>query len=206
MKAFGYWLLPALALAAACHKQTPQAEQPKQLTFHEIMKDHVDKNADELWDMTNKWIGEQAGLDPSKMKDADWDKLADKADAVQQAALSITTLNPVVVVKPGVKLSDEGLPYGHTGAQVQARVDKDPQHLKDMAGVLAQHMADLSKAARAHDAARAGTLIDQLDGVCEDCHLDYWYPDQKDLVNKYRNVGKAPAAVPGETATPAGNH
>jgi len=25
-------------------------------------------------------------------------------------------------------------------------------------------------------------------GVCEDCHLDFWYPDQKDLVNKYRNA------------------
>jgi hypothetical protein len=59
-----------------------------------------------------------------------------------------------------------------------------------MAQVLATHMSDLSKALRAHDAAKAGPLIDQLDGVCEDCHLDYWYPDQKDLVNKYRAATK----------------
>ena len=57
-----------------------------------------------------------------------------------------------------------------------------------MAQALANHKADLAKAARAHDAAKAGPLIDQLDGVCEDCHLDFWYPDQKDLVNKYRNA------------------
>ena len=27
-------------------------------------------------------------------------------------------------------------------------------------------------------------IIDSLDGVCEGCHLDYWYPDQKALVEK----------------------
>jgi hypothetical protein len=188
MKALGYWVVPALVLVAACHKKEEAAPQAQLLTFHEVMKGQVDKHADELWDMTNKWIGEKAGLDPSKMSDKDWDALAFKADQVQKAALTITTLNPIVVVKPGVKIGDEGLPGGHTGAQVQARIDKDPQHLKDMAQALANHMADLAKAARAHDAAKAGPLIDQLDGVCEDCHLDFWYPDQKDLVNKYRNA------------------
>ena len=203
MKAFALGLLPALVLVTACHRQAEPAAQAQVLTFHEVMKGQVDKHADELWDMTNKWIGEKAGLDPAKMKDKDWEDLASKAEEVQKAALNMTTLNPIVVVKPGVKIGDEGLPYGHSGAQVQARIDKDPQHLKDMAGVLAQHMADIAKAARAHDAAKAGPLIDQLDGVCEDCHLDYWYPDQKDLVNKYRNApGLAPAAV--TTAGPAG--
>jgi hypothetical protein len=28
--------------------------------------------------------------------------------------------------------------------------------------------------------------------VCEDCHLEFWYPSQKDLVNKFRNEGIAP--------------
>ena len=129
MKALGYWVVPALVLVAACHKKEEAAPQAQLLTFHEVMKGQVDKHADELWDMTNKWIGEKAGLDPSKMSDKDWDALAFKADQVQKAALTITTLNPIVVVKPGVKIGDEGLPGGHTGAQVQARIDKDPQHL-----------------------------------------------------------------------------
>ncbi|MEO6154052.1 MAG: hypothetical protein ABIT09_05305 [Croceibacterium sp.] len=183
-----YWVLPALALAGACSKQPEAPAKPAQLTFHEVMKDHVDKNADELWDMSNKAIGSKAGIDPAKMDDASWAALADKADAVQKAALMIVSMDPIVVVKPGVKISDEGEVGGHTGAMVQARVDKDPQHLRDMAQILATHMTGLATALRAHDASKAGPLIDQLDGVCEDCHLDYWYPDQKELVNKYRNA------------------
>ena len=188
MKALGYAILPLLLLAASCKKQEEPAAQAEVLTFHEIMKDQVDKHADELWDLSNQWIGEKAGIDPAKMNDERWEQLAAKADEVQKAALTIVGLNPILVVKPGVKISDEGEPGGHTGAMVQARIDKDPQHLRDMAQTLATHMTDLSKALRAHDASKAGPLIDQLDGVCEDCHLDYWYPDQKELVNKYRNA------------------
>ena len=60
MKALGYWLLPALALAAACSKKQEEPAQAAQLTFHEVMKDQVDKNADALWDLANKLIGEKA--------------------------------------------------------------------------------------------------------------------------------------------------
>ena len=175
------WLMPALALLAACSKEQPAEPQ---LTFHEVMKDEVDKNADELWDISNKAIGERAGIDPARMTDARWEQLADKAEAVRQAALRIAAMDPLVVAKPGVKISDEDIPGGHTAAQVQGRFDREPQKLRDMANVLASHTGDLAAAARAHDAARAGALVDQLDPVCESCHLEFWYPDQKALVEE----------------------
>jgi len=189
MKAMGLWLVPGLALLAGCSKE-PTPEAPAALTFHEIMKDKVDKNADALWDVSNAAIGDKAGIDPAKMTDERWAQIAARADAVHQAALEIAAMDPIVVVKPGVKISDEGIPGGHTGAQVQERMDKDPETLRNLANALARHTGDLAKFARAHDAAGAGPLIDQLDGVCEDCHLEYWYPDQKELVNQIRNANR----------------
>jgi hypothetical protein len=182
----GFWLAPVLVLTAACRQEPEEAAQ---LTFHEIMKDEIDKNADELWDISNAAIGERAGLDPAKMDDDRWADIAERADAVRAAALKIATMDPIVIAKPGVKISDEDIPGGHTAAQVQARFDRDPQTLRDMANALAVHMGDLADAARAHDAAKAGPLVDQLDGVCENCHLEYWYPDQKELVNQIRSEG-----------------
>ena len=93
-------------------------------------------------------------------------------------------MDPLTVAKPGVKISDEGIPGGHTAAMVQARFDQDPQKLRDLANALASHMGELVAATRAHDAAKAGPLIDQLDCVCESCHLEFWYPDQKALVEE----------------------
>lgn len=176
-------LLPALVLVAGCSSENERSAAP-QLTFHEVMKDEVDKNADALWDVTNPAEGDAAGLNPAKMTDARWAQLEIKAEAVQQAALKIATMDPLTVAKPGVKISDEGIPGGHTAAMVQERFDKDPQKLRDLANALARHSGDLVTAARRHDAAAAGPLIDQLDGVCESCHLEFWYPDQKELVEQ----------------------
>lgn len=175
---------------AGCNKQP---EQPKQLTLHEIMKDEVDANADKVWDVTNDALGEKAELVPSKMSDEKWAQLEDYATKTANGAKKIAALAPpITVVKPGVKIADEDVPYGDSAASVQANVDKDPEMLHEFAGALAQHMTDLANAAKTHDAAKAGPLIDQLDGVCEDCHLEFWYPSQKELVNKFRNEGVAP--------------
>ena len=183
MRIRGLGLLPLLALVAGCSSESEEPAAPA-LTFHEVMKDKVDKNADELWDISNAAIGDAAGIDPTKMTDERWAQIAAKAEAVQQAALEIATMDPIVVAGPGVKISDEGIPGGHTAAMVQERFDKDPEKLRDLANALAAHTGELAAAARAHDPAKAGPLVDQLDGVCESCHLEFWYPDQKALVEE----------------------
>src|SRR6187402_3826891 len=143
MRIRGLGLLPVLALVAACSSESEEPEALA-LTFHEVMKDKVDKNADELWDISNAAIGDAAGIDPTKMTDERWTQIAARADAVQQAALEIATLDPIVVVKPGVKISDEGIPGGHGGAEVQALMDKNPETLRDLANALARHTGDIA--------------------------------------------------------------
>lgn len=182
-----------IALGLASCSSNKQPEQPAQLTLHEVMKNEIDANADKVWDVTNDALGEQAELIASKMSDEKWAKLEDYATKTADGAKKIVAMSPPIkVVKPGVKIADEDVPYGDSAASVQANVDKDPEMLHEFAGVLAQHMTDLANAAKTHDAAKAGPLIDQLDGVCEDCHLEFWYPSQKDLVNKFRNEGVKP--------------
>jgi hypothetical protein len=177
-------LTVSLAVVAACSQK---AEQPlaAQVTLHDVMKDKIDLHADELWDVSNSVLDEVAHLDPALMTDERWAQIERRSRAVQQAALELERMDPVVVVKPGVKIADEGVPYGDTGAEVQVNVDKDPQKLREFAHVLAVHAGDIASAARAHDFQRAGLLIGQLDGVCEDCHLEFWYPSQKALLKQY---------------------
>jgi cytochrome c556 len=153
------------------------------------MKDEIDVRADEVWAIGNAAINDQANIDPAKMTNADWDKLATSSAALRQAALDLANLDPIVVARPGEKIVDEGVPGGDSAAEVQANVDRNTQGFRDMANTLAGHMAELAAAARAHDGGKAGPLINQLDAVCEACHLDYWYPSQKALVEEFMNSG-----------------
>lgn len=183
------WLVltASLAVVAACSSQKKEEAptEAAQLTLHEVMKDEIDTNADQLWEVSNPAIGDNAHLDAALMTDERWAQVEQKATALQQAALKLASLDPIVVVKPGVKIADEGVPYGDTGVQVQANVDKDPQKLRDFANALAVHAGDIATAAKKRDTERAGLLIGELDGVCEDCHLEYWYPSQRDLLKQY---------------------
>jgi hypothetical protein len=158
------------------------------------MKTEIDTRADDVWAVGNAHISGDAGLDGATMTDADWSKLASAATTLQQAALDLVALpEPVVVVKPGGKIAYEDTDWGDSAASVQRNIDKDPQGLKNLANSLAQHGADLAQAAGKHDAAAAGELINELDGVCESCHVRYWYPSQKALVDSIRkSTGEDP--------------
>jgi hypothetical protein len=187
MRGLIWIVVPALLLTAGCRKEEAASQQK---TFHEIMKNEVDVRADDVWAIGNAHINGQAEIDPATMTDEDWKKLASAATSLQQAALEIANLkDPIVVVKPGVKIADEDVPGGDSAASVKANIDKDPQGLRDHANALAADMADLAEAASKHDAKTAGPIINQLDSVCESCHLEFWYPSQKALVNQIREEG-----------------
>ena len=53
------------------------------------------------------------------------------------------------------------------------------------------NMGEIAAAARAHDAAKAGPLIGEIDGVCENCHLTFWYPEEKAFVEDFIRRGNS---------------
>lgn len=184
----GMIALAALALVTGCSSKEEAREAPaKPASLHKVMANEIDLRADDVWAIGNAAMNDIAGIDPSKMTDTDWANLAKHASSLQQAALDLAHLDPLIVVEPGGKIADEDKSFGDSSADVQANIDKNPDGLRAMALTLADHSAEIAKAATAHDAAKAGPLINELDGVCENCHLEYWYPSQKEIIEKLRN-------------------
>ena len=194
-------LLCALVLIAACSQEPDAAPAPT--TLHQVMLTEVDANADALWDVTNAAIGDEGGLDPAKLDDAHWLKIAELADKVSAGATKIAAMDPIVAAPAGTAIGDSNIVGGHSAAQVQAFIDRDPAGLRALAEALGTHTANLAAAARAHDAATAGPLIDALDQVCESCHLEYWYPEQAEEVRQLANSGVTIADHPALLPKPA---
>lgn len=187
----------ALALAA-CSQNADAPSAPAAPTLHDVMKEQIDANADALWDVTNAAIDDNAMLDAAKLGDAGWARIIELSGKVEDGARALAAMDPVVVAAPGVKISDSDIEGGHTAAQVQAYVDADPATFRSLATTLADHMAEIRTAAMGRDADTAARLVNELDGVCESCHLSYWYPEQAELVRSIRQQGgddPAPAAA-----------
>jgi cytochrome c556 len=118
------------------------------------------------------------------MSDKDWADLKAAADRMAGHARALEDLDPVLVVKPGAKIADEGTEGAPTPAMIQAHLEKDTDVFRALADSLTTHATDLSAAAAKKDAAAAGRLINEMDGVCESCHLEFWYPEQRELMKK----------------------
>lgn len=185
-RGFLLMITPALIGLSACQKQPSQAAEP---TVHAIMKNKVDANADALWDLTNPALNNDATLNPGKIDDARWTQMAQRAQAVADAAGELATLKTLKLVAPGQTIADQDLVGGNPPDEVQENLNRRPDDFRQFAGVLEAHMSDIVAGAKAHDAKKLGPLVDQLDGVCENCHLEFWYPDQKAYIEKIRQSG-----------------
>lgn len=179
----GLWLAPALALVAACSSEKQEEQKAvEHLTLHEMMVQKIDVDADAIWAIGNAAIDDKASIDPAKMTEKNWWDLEAAATRMTGDSKTLAALDPIIVTRPGVKIADEGTPGAPTPDQIQAHIKRDTDVYRSLATNLSQHVADLAVAARAKDAPTAGRIINELDGVCEACHLEFWYPEQKALV------------------------
>jgi cytochrome c556 len=174
----------ALALLAAGCSSQEKAEEPKLATIHEYMTQRIDPDADAIWAIGNAAISNDASIDPAKMTDADWENLGKAANRLAGHARGLEDLDPVLVTKAGMKIADEGTEGAPTPAMIQSHLQKDTDVFRALADSLTTHATDLSAAAKKKDFATAGRLINEMDGVCESCHLEFWYPEQKQLIKE----------------------
>jgi hypothetical protein len=181
-----YVCMLAVAVFAAGCSSEKQAEpaKPEPTTVHEFMVERIDPDADAIWAIGNAAISEDASIDPALMTDKNWTDLKAAADRMAGHARALENLDPLVVVKPGMKIADEGTQGAPTPAMIQAHLEKDTDVFRALADSLTTHGTDLSAAAAKKDAVTAGRLINEMDGVCESCHLEFWYPEQKELMKK----------------------
>lgn len=172
-------------LAAGCSSQnSEEGGETSGLTVHEMMISRIDPDADAIWEIGNAAIANDASMDPALMTDKSWQDLAAASDRMAGHVGDLARLDPLTVTRPGVKIADEGVAGAPTPAQIQAHMDRDAETFRSLAQTLANHSTELAAAARLRNASEAGRLINEMDGVCESCHLEFWYPEQKALIEQ----------------------
>lgn len=149
------------------------------LTVNEAMKDVIAPQTQIVWDVSNMAIDDKGDADGSKLTDDDWKKIIAAGDRVSARLKALAGADHLKVAQPGVKIQSEGNPGAWGAADVQKAIDADPKGFKNQAIKLAAALDATVAAAKAHNAQLLQDSSNQIDGICEDCHKQYWYPNLK---------------------------
>jgi cytochrome c556 len=155
------------------------AESAAPPNLHELMKNVVAIQTQVLWDVTNNAQDDKGDPDPTKLKAADWAKLADAAGKVKAAAQKLGAAPHVMAAAPGQKISGEGGAGAFGAKEVQKAIDANPKVFQGFSQQLVASMNELIAGTQKKDAKKVFEVAGRLDQECEGCHQQFWYPNEK---------------------------
>lgn len=174
--------LAVLALAACAATEAKGVRAPAQaaapgapgepLYVREVMQRQINPAMLGVWDVGNNAINEEGGINPELMDDAKWTALQEAATHLAAAAQGMAVADVIQAARPENAAVGEG---EITMAKVQQLIAANPAGFRQAAADQVTHAEQLAAAAAARDAAAAGPLVAEMDGVCEGCHSRYWY-------------------------------
>jgi hypothetical protein len=145
--------------------------------LQELMKE-VAVQAQVIWDVGAGAIDDEGNPDGSKLNAADWDSIVSAGGKGKNVAKSLVEAKQLVIAAPGQKISGEENPGAFNAQDVEHAIAANPQAFSGFAQALEMSMDEIVNAARTRDAAKLFEVSGSLDQICEQCHLQFWYPEQ----------------------------
>jgi len=177
-------LLVVTALSAACQAQpAPAADPPFRptSTIRELMQSMVAPSAQGLWDSVGRVSDARGTRDLAPKSTEEW-------AAVRRHAVSLMESTNLLLI-PGRHVAREGQQTlkaddAEPGSElppseIEKRINQNWAAWIAMAHNLHGSAASMLDAVDKKDVARLENSGSDLDGVCEACHLTFWYPQPR---------------------------
>jgi len=147
-------------------------------TIQDIMTSLVDPPADALWAAVSSSSSAAGEVINEPRSEEEWKAARRNAVALVEAP-NLLIMEGRKVARPGSSLEDANVAGILPAGDIQKKIDGDPQSFVERARAL----QEAGKAALAAIDARDAKLLfeagDRLDKACEECHIRYWYPNDK---------------------------
>jgi hypothetical protein len=188
------------AFAASCRsqqqpqQQTPVAQGPAPVaTVREIMHNIIEYNAFKIFNSVAVTVTEKGTDTQQPQTDEEWDELLHASIALAES--------PNLLVTPGRQIAKPE--EMNSSAGPEELVPKDIQSkIEGNHDLWLKHVGELQKVGtetmgivNAKNVQGLFEIGEKIDKVCENCHLDFWYP----------NEAAAAAAKESGAATPSGS-
>ena len=177
-------LVFCLALIAACQGQSPAPAaraapaEPTYLptaTIKDLMLSIVDPSADVVWLSVTTIVDEKGLVETMPKTDEEWKKVRQGAIALAEAA-NLLKMPGRRVAQPGEKSDTPGVELEPEEMDVLIAKDRAAWH--ERATHLHDAAIDVIGAIDARDGNKVFELGEQIEEACENCHKQYWYPNE----------------------------
>src|SRR4029077_7071471 len=184
-----------LFLVAGCNSQSqPKAEAQTQADFKptatikDIMDALVDPGSDVLWDSVETVVSAKGTEEKAPHTDEEWKNVRNHAIMLLEAT-NLLQIPGRHVAKAGEKAEDPKVELAPD--QIEDMINKDRAKWIGFATKLHDATMESFKAIEAKDAEKLLDTGDGIDNACENCHLQYWYPNERkpDAAPSQRKTG-----------------
>lgn len=174
-------LVTTSALSLAQCKKAPAANPTSDYelvgTVHDIMEGIVDPSSDVLFDAVATDITSAGVNEKRPQTDEEWSRVESNALMLAEAG-NLLKIPGRKAASPGDKTKSEGPDAPElTPEEIQAKMDADRAKWVKYATNLQDQARKTYEAAKRKDAEAVFALGEDIDMACEECHLEYWYPN-----------------------------
>jgi len=164
--------VPAAAASAAPEELKPIAG------IQDVMAHMIDPAADFLWESVSTTVTKGRVDEKRPLTDEQWSAVRGQAIILTEGA-NLILMTGRHVVKEGGKLEDHGTPGNLSAEESEAAIKTDRATFVAFAEALRDVGVSMLAAADSHNPQAMLDAGDDMDRVCEGCHLKFWYPGQK---------------------------
>jgi len=173
------WILTSILVIAgsACTRTPAPPPAPERAaTIKEIMDSMVDPSGDFLFESVAEIANENGITHKAPRTDEEWEEVRHRALVLLEAP-NLLIMEGRKVANPGDRSKNPAIEL--QPEQIQPLVDADRPSFVRRARRLQDAAAQALKAVDAKDKDALFQALNSIDKACENCHLHYWYPNDK---------------------------
>ena len=169
------FLIPCLLfVGTACSKKAPELAHPA--TIKDIMDSMVDPNGDFLFESVQQIADEHGIREKAPHTTEDWKEVRRHIFVLLEAP-NLLTMEGRKVAQAGDRSRNPRIE--NEPELIESLIDADRAGFLRRARRLQEAAAEAMQAADAKDKDALFRAIGRIDKACENCHLHYWYPNDK---------------------------
>jgi hypothetical protein len=151
------------------------------VSVKELMEHMIDPIADNIFDAVWWETSAKGVVEHRPRTDEDWQKVRTGAVTLAEGIYLLKVPRPLAPIGD-VNNSVGPNPPELSPIQIKAKIDKDPVLWMAKIQALRNVSLEVLEAVKKKDVNALWQASGDLDGACEACHLEYWYPGDKPTV------------------------